>query len=101
MQLNFATRTLFCGIYDAPIERPRINVHAYRTLVEFAGIVNPMHRLIWINGAGLCRIHLHDFRGPDVAFAGGHVLLNHVIILHQQTAQRDRHPAILVAMIVN
>ena len=30
-----------------------------------------------------------------------HVLVNHMIVLHQQAADRDRHPAVLVAMIVN
>jgi hypothetical protein len=76
-------------------------VQADRALVEFAGIEDTMHGLVWIHGAGMLGIHLNSFGGLDVAFSGSHILLDHAKIFYQQPADRDGHPAVLVPVIVD
>jgi hypothetical protein len=101
VQPDFAAGALLGRIYDAGIERPRIHVQTYRPLLEFTRIEDTMHRLQWINRARMRRIHLDSFRGFELADAFVQILRDDPVILNQESPDRRRHPAILVAMIVD
>src|SRR5438105_4808931 len=60
-----------------------------------------MHRLLWIHGDGIARIHFQSVSGLDLAGAGVNILGKYAIVLNLQGAQRRCHPTILIAMIVN
>lgn len=101
VELNFAARTLFGGIYDAGIKRARIHVQAHGALIKFAGIEDPVDGLAWVDSAGLKRVHFYGSRGFNGAMAGPDILIDNVEVLHQQTADGDGHPAVLIAVVVN
>lgn len=101
VKFDFAARTLLNGINDACIEGPGVNMHADGSLVEFARIQHTMHGLERINRTGTRDIHLERVGRLDCALAAGDVLIYHVKILHEQAANRDGHPAVLVAVIVH
>src|SRR5260370_7923236 len=62
VQFNLTTRTLFCGVDDAGVEGPRIDVQADRPRIEGSGIEHTMHGLTRVDAARLRNIHL-DRRG--------------------------------------
>jgi hypothetical protein len=99
--LDVSAGTLLGGVNDAGVKRTGINVQAHGALVKFAGIKNTVDGLQRIDGARMRRIHLDGFGGLNGAFAGRDVLMNDVKIFDEQTADRDGHPAILVAMVVD
>src|SRR6266550_1869075 len=100
VELDFAAGTLVGGIDDAGIERAGIDVQTNRSLIELARIENAVHRLERIHGTGLSWIHLHRFSGLELASSFLQALGDNAIILDQEFADRNCHPAILVAMIV-
>ena len=101
MQFDYAACALFLRIDDAGIERAGIDVQAYGSLVELARIADTVHWLNRIDGAGLARVHLHCVSGFDLASALLEILRNGAVILDAQSSDRDSHPAILFAMIVD
>ena len=70
VQFDHAAGALLLGIDHAGIKRAGIDVQADGALVEFARIVDPVHGLQGIDGAGLARIHLHCVGGLEFAGAG-------------------------------
>lgn len=70
-------------------------------LIEFGEIQNLVHRLLALHGSGMIVIHGVRRAGADAAGAGNGILALDVKILDKQSADRNGHPAILPAMIVN
>src|SRR5260370_25399948 len=70
VQFNLTTRTLFCGIDDAGVEGPRIDVQADSARIEGAGIEHTMHGLTRVYGARLRDIHLYCLGGFHLDHAG-------------------------------
>ena len=101
VQFDFAAGALLCGIDDAGIEGPGINVNTDGALVEFSRIENAMDRRQRVDGTGVRGIHLYGFSGLDGAFAGSNILMNDMVVLDHQTADGDGHPAVLVAVVVD
>ena len=60
-----------------------------------------MHGIGGIDGAGMSDIHLDGVGGFEAATAPLQILMNQMKVLHLQAPDGDRHPAILVAMIVH
>src|SRR5258707_7973332 len=75
VQFNLTTRTLFCGIDDAGVEGPRIDVQTDSARIEAAGIEHTMHGLTRVDGARLGDIHLYGIGGFQLAHAGIDVLM--------------------------
>ena len=100
VELDFAAGTLIGRIDDAGIERAGIDVQTDGSLIELARVKNAMHGLERIHGTGLSWVHLHRVSGDELTGSFLQALGDNAIILNQEFADRDRHPAILVAMIV-
>jgi len=100
VEFDFAAGALLRGIDDAGIEGAGVDVQTDCPLIEFAGIENAVDGLQRIHGAGLSWIHLNRVGGLELAGPLFQALRNDAIILDQQFSDGDRHPAILVAMIV-
>ena len=101
VQLDFAAGALIGGIDDAGIERAGIDVQTNRSLIELARIENAVHRLERIHGTGLSWIHLYRVGRRKLAGALLQALRDDTIILNQQFSDGDRHPAVLVLMVVD
>ena len=101
MQLNLATGAVLGGVNNTAVEWARVDVEADGALVEFAGVEDAMHGLQRIDCAGMRGIHFDGVGGLDRALAKGKILMNHVKILDQQTADGDGHPTILVFVVVH
>ena len=101
VQLDFAAGALFGGVDHASVEGAGVDVQADRALIELAGIEDTMDRLERVDGAGVRGVHLDGFRGFDGGFAESDVLMHDVKILHQQAADGDSHPTVLVAVVVD
>jgi len=70
-------------------------------LIELARIVDAVHRIRGIDGAGMGRIHFHRVGGYQPADTFFNILRNQVVILNQKTACGYGHPAILIAVIMH
>lgn len=68
---------------------------------ELAGVVDLVHGLARVDGAGLCGIHLDDIGGLNLAAAGGEVFEYGAVVLHQQAADGHGHPAVLLVVVVD
>jgi hypothetical protein len=101
MELDFSARPLLGRIDHARIERPRIDVQADGSLVEFPWIEHSMHRIGRIDSAGMRDVHLNRVQRLKPANAALQILMHEVEILDLQSAHRHRHPAILVAVVVH
>ena len=76
-------------------------MQADRALVEFPRIQYAMHRIGGIHGARLGDIHLDNVGGLEPAGSTFQILVHEMKVLYLQAPDRNRHPAILVAMIVH
>ena len=76
-------------------------MNAGGTLVEFFKILHLMDRLFWLDDARMRGIHLVGIGGNELAGAVRSIACIHMKILNAETANGSRHPAILVAMIVD
>src|SRR5262249_17858797 len=86
------------------VEGLGIDVNADRALVEFGEIEHLVHRLQRIHVRGMHPIHFVDFGLDELAGAGmvaGGLAILYTKILHFQASYRSRHPAILIAMVVD
>src|ERR1700749_3021626 len=101
MQLDFAAGALFRRVHHASIERSRINVQAERALVEFFRIDDPMYRIGWVHRTGMGEVYLQGVERVQLAAPARQILMNKVEVFFLQPAEWDRHPAVLVAMVVN
>src|SRR6267154_3434827 len=75
VRFNLTARTLFCGVDDAGVEGPRIDVQADRPRIEGAGIEHTMHGLTRVDGARLGDIHLDGIDGFQLTHPGVEVLM--------------------------
>jgi hypothetical protein len=101
MQFDFAARSLLGRVDHAGIERPRVNVQAYRPLVELARVHDPVHGLDRVDCARMAGIHLDSIRRRQLAFAFFDILKHDFVVLNEEAPDRHGHPAVLVAMIVD
>ena len=101
MELDFAARALLGGVNDAGVEGAGIDVQADGALIKLARIEDAVNGFERVDGAGVRGVHLDRVGGLDGGFALGDILLHDVKIFDQQTAERDGHPAVLVAVIVD
>jgi hypothetical protein len=83
VELDFSTSVLLGGENDAGIEGPGINVQADRPVIKFTRIVDAMHGLLRIDGAGMSRVHLHSVSCFEITGTGLKLLRNHTKILDQ------------------
>ena len=83
MQFDYSAGALLLRINHAGIEGAGIDVQAHRALVEITGIVNPVHGLQRIHGAGLARIHFDRVGGFELAGALLEVLRNRAVVLEE------------------
>ena len=70
------------------------------TLVKLSRIHNAVHRISRIDRTWMGDIHLDNVERFEAALPGAEILMHEMKILHVQAAERHRHPAILIAMIV-
>lgn len=101
MQFDFAAGALVRRINHARVERPRINVQTDSTLVELARIDYAMYGICGVHRTGLGDVHLHSVERLQLAATGRQILLNKVKVFYVKPAEWNRHPAVLVAMIMN
>src|SRR5450631_1642255 len=101
VELNFSARSLLRRINDASIKGPRIYVKANRALVKFPGIHYAMHGIGGIYGARIGNIHLDRVSRLQAAGSPLQILMNKMEVFHLHASDGNRHPAILVAMIVH
>ena len=76
-------------------------MQAHGALVEFARVQHAVHRLERIDCARMCGVHLKRVRRFQFASALLDLLKHNPVILDKQASDGNRHPAILIAMIVN
>jgi hypothetical protein len=69
-------RPLFRRIHHAGIKRTRIDMQAHGALPKLFWIDHSMHRIGWINRAGVCRIHFHRIGGYKLRAPMFNVLRN-------------------------
>jgi len=100
-QLYLATCALFRRVDDARIEGSGIDVKANRTLIEFAWIHHAVDRITGVDSAGMRDVHLHGIQRLQPACSGINVLAYEMEILHLKAPNRNRHPAILVTMVMD
>src|SRR5271169_24317 len=96
-----AAGLLFVRVNVAAIEGARIDVQADGALAKFARVVDLVHRLQRVDGTGMLAVHLHRVGLFQAAGTLLQVLFEHAIVLHHEPPNRSRHPAILLAMIVD
>src|SRR5215471_4433655 len=101
MKLNFAARPLLRRIDHASVKRPRIHVQADRPLVRVSWVQDAMYGFLWIDRTGTFRAQLDRIRRFQPARARLQVLKTEAVIFHSELADRRRHPAILIAMVVH
>lgn len=101
MQFDFAAGALLRRINDASVERPRIHVQTDGTLVELARIDYPMYGICGVHCTGMSDVHLHGVERLQLAAPGRQILMNKVEVFYVKPAEWNRHPAVLVAMIMN
>ena len=99
--MNFAAGALLSGVDDAAVEGTGVDVQADGALVEFSRVEHTVNGFERINSAGMRSIHLYSFGDFDTALAEGDILIDHVEVLHQQAADGNGHPAVLVAVVVD
>src|SRR4030095_902189 len=100
-QLNFSASSVFRRVHNACVEGLRINMQANSALVKVSRIEDAMHRLLRVNGARICGIHLDGIGRFQPARTVLQVFLNDPVILNQQASNPNSHPAILLAMSVH
>src|SRR5579862_4754251 len=101
MQLDFSTGVLLGRINDAAIEGARIHMQADCPLIELARIVDTVHGFDGIDRTGMSGVHLDGIRRLQIASAFLELLGYDAIVFDQQSAHRDSHPAVLVAVVVD
>lgn len=101
VQRDVSVSSFFALVDFATVERFRVHVNAYRALLKFRQIQNLVHGFERIHVHGIARMHFVDFRGNDPARAARGVFFFHAKILNFQAADGRRHPAVLVAVIVD
>ncbi len=101
MQSDFAAGALLRRINDASVERPRIYVQTDSTLVELARIDYSMYGICGVHCTGMGEVHLHGVERLQLAAPGRQILMNKVEVFYVKPAEWNRHPAVLVAMIMN
>src|SRR5271165_177810 len=79
----------------------RINMNARSSLAEFRQVQHLMYWLVGRNHGGMSRVHVVRIRGDEFARTVRGVAILDAEILHAQPPNRSRHPAVLVAVIVN
>src|SRR5215471_9218310 len=104
MQGHVGIGALILQINLAGVKGLRIDVDADRALAVFGEVQHLVHRFERIDVGRVRRVHFvnisrNQFAGAAVV-AGGVAIL-HTKILHLQSPDRRRHPAILVAMVVD
>src|SRR5205085_12381222 len=100
VQFDHAACALLLRIDDTGIKRTRVYVQTHCSLIEFAGIVDPVKRFYRINGAGLMGIHFDRIRGFDLVSGMFQILREYVIVYDAQSSDRNCHTASLLALIV-
>src|SRR6266851_9680959 len=101
MQRNVGVSSFVAVVDFAHVERLGIDVDADGAPIEFGKIQNLVNRFERIDVSGMRRIHFVNVGGGEVARVLRGVVLLDAEVLHFQAADRSRHPAILVAMIVD
>ena len=101
MQLDFAAGALFRGVHHASVEWARVDVQTDGTLVEFLWIDDAMYGISWVDRTRMCNVHLHGVERCKLAVTGEEILMYKVEVFDLEPAKWDRHPAVLVAMVVN
>ena len=101
MERNVGIRAPFSEIDFATVERFRVDVNADGALLELGQIQHLMDRLEGIDIGGMSGVHFVDVRGDDFAFATRSIFFLYAEVLDLQPADGSRHPAVLIAMIVN
>jgi len=101
MELDFTARALLGRVDRASVEWARIDMQADSAMVELAGIHNAMHGIGRVNRAWMRNVHLDGIERSKPAGSAREILMNQMKILHLQAPQRNRHPAVLVPMIVH
>ena len=101
VQRNVGVSSFIAVVDFAHIERLGIDVDADSALLKFGQIQNLVNRFERIHVGGMRRIHFVRVGGSEVTSVFRGVVLLDAEILYFQAADRGRHPAILVAMIVN
>jgi hypothetical protein len=101
VQRNVGVSPFIAVVDFAHIERLGIDVDADSALLKFGQIQNLVNRFERIHIRGMRRIHFVRVGGSEVTSVFRGVVLLDAEILYFQAADRSRHPAILVAMIVD
>src|SRR6202046_3546793 len=76
-------------------------MHARSSLSEFREIQHLMNGFFGLNHRGMFGVHVVSFRRDEMARRVSGVAIINAEVLHAQTTDGRRHPAILAAMIVN
>src|SRR6266496_3633733 len=101
VQLDFATGALVWRVHDTSVKGTRVNVKAYGTLIEFPGIDHAMNGIRGIDSAGMRDVHFNRVERLQPASANRQVLPYEMEVFYVETADGNRHPAILIAMVVH
>lgn len=104
MQRDVGVSTLFAKIDFTGVEGLRVDVKADGPLLKFGEIEDLVDRFERIDIGGMRGIHFVSVRGNKMACArvlAGGVMVFDTEILNLEAADGSRHPAVLVAMIVD
>src|SRR5262249_24299783 len=90
LQINFAAG-----------EGSRVHVNAHCAAVELRQIDYLVHGLDGIHCGGMVRVHVKGIGGHEPTGGVSGVASLHAEVLHTQAADRHRHPAVLIAVVVD
>lgn len=76
-------------------------MEAHRALLELARIHHAMHGIGWVDRTGVRQIHLDGIERFEPAASSLQILVDEVKVFDQEARDGNRHPAILIAMIVH
>src|SRR6185369_215109 len=88
-------------IHQAALEWRGVNVQAHCALVELSEIQDSMNKFCRVYLGRKKLVNLNCIRGLQTAITTDFVLIDHAEVLHKQPAHGNRHPAILILVIVN
>jgi hypothetical protein len=88
-------------VNQASVERPRVDVQAYRALVELSEVEYLVHRFGRIDLGRHEPVNVERIGCFQTAISGCSFLIDYSKVLYSKFAGGYRHPAVLIVVIVN
>src|SRR5262245_4595967 len=101
MKRDFPVLVSVTAIHQAPVEWSRVDMQAYRALVEFSEVQHLMHGLFGIHFGGHELVNIKRVSRFEPAKPGRLILIDDAKVLHPQLAMWNSHPAVLIVMVVD